>query len=68
MFPKCGAARESPGSPGEHVAGILQRMFGLGGPQRSHLQLCSDNTVPQRLALCAPSEPGPQRDTCVWGR
>ena len=50
------------------MAGILQRMFGLGGPQRSHLQLCSDNTVPQRLALCAPSEPGPQRDTCVWGR
>lgn len=33
MFHQCGAAREIPGSPAEYVAGILQRMFGLGGPQ-----------------------------------
>lgn len=31
MFHQCGAARVIPGSLGEVVAGILQRMFGLVG-------------------------------------
>ena len=72
MFHQCGAARVIPGSLGEDVAGILQG-GALSETIYSFVQITRFPSAwpsvyqVMQLGSRTHSEPGPQRDSCVWG-